>query len=213
MSGCPGPLQLLPNCEYQRSSGANVPWLSVAGLAGLDLSDIYSTYRLFAWPGLMGPTRAGQAKHGSQAEQSSGQVVEEMRTNLARAEQFHKSVERIAHPNTLALYSAGLATDVRVEFDAYPAAEGAEWVAPTGVFPGDSSSSEPRVIVHKENAGDGTVPEASASCPSLSLAKPAEFREGSEHSSVCASAAFQSKARTMIQLLLAVPHGTRMSPP
>ncbi len=64
--------------------------------------------------------------------------------------------------------------------------------------------------MHKEDAGEGTVPAVNGTCPGLTLAKPAVCGGRVEHSGVYSIAFFQNTVLTSVNMLLAVPPGTSM---
>jgi hypothetical protein len=216
LSGCTGPLQLLPNHVYQKgATSTDTPWLSVAGCDTLDLSDIYNLYRKYEWPGLLGPADAAQKDIATEAEQTENRVSAETVANINTAEQFHKSIETTAHANTLVVYSSGLATDVRLEFDAYPVNPppgdgdvGRTWLAPIPLLNAGAVSKDPVLVVRKTEAGDGTVPAVSSKCPGLTLVRPAVLAGAAEHAKVYSVPQFQNEVRRMTKLLLGVPPGT-----
>jgi hypothetical protein len=118
----------------------------------------------------------------------------------------------------LVVYGSGLATDVRLEFDAYPVnpppGDGdvgrIAWWAPVVVLNAGAVSKDPVLVVRKADAGDGTVPAVSGKCPGLMLARPAELGGAVEHARAYSVPEFQNKARTMAKVLFAVPPGTSM---
>jgi hypothetical protein len=211
MSGIPGALELLPNHVYQSSITDGSQWLAMDGApdGGLDLSGIHALYRTYSWPGLIGPADAAQSSVATTAELDENRMVNEMTANLGTVERFHRSIETMAHPNTLVAYSDGLGTDVRVQFDAYPA-DAQSWVQPSVVLNGGATSDGPNIVVYKEASGDGTVPSVSGSCPSLTLARPAQYVSGIDHAAVYSDGGFQEAIITYVNMLLAVQPGSTM---
>ncbi|MDP9036696.1 MAG: hypothetical protein M3O50_17995 [Myxococcota bacterium] len=132
------------------------------------------------------------------------------------------------------MYSTGLPTDVRLEFDAYtpppPSPDlqseplsGYVYDANPGILStpawrspyyglNAASGNGPGLVVHREDAGDGTVPAVSAMCPGLLLARPAECAGAIQHADVYKDPGYQAAALKMIRMLLAVPPGTKLAP-
>jgi hypothetical protein len=207
LSGCAGPLQLLPNHLFSSCAGS---WLQ--GLDGsYDLSAIYTIYRQINVPGIAGITAGGEEQSGTTQEKKSRSVRADFAFNIKGAEAFHQALERTAHPRTYVLYSTGLRTDHSIEFQnlfgsisAPDSRPKVQWQV-EGVDGADLTDLWNEVVYHRRPDGDGTVPEASAQCPTLMplpLAEPAAAARPLEHAAAYGDAAFQALTLSFIHRLL-----------
>jgi len=198
MSGLPGPLQLLPNHEYQRYYGqSGAKWLD--GLGNADLGDIYAIYSELAAPGGLvsaviaaevecetaeANQRWGNFRHGGAS--SPSRPLNQFGQHLTTAAQFHRDLSGATgagyHANTVVMYSGGVSTMYSVRM---------------GASRGSTSSDGGPEIVDQDQhigysrrpRGDGTVPDVSAMCPGAGVAADHPV-DGLEHSAVFANAKF-----------------------
>ena len=206
LSGCPGPLQLLPNHLYSSAAGT---WLQ--GLdSSQDLGAIYGIYRQGGLPGIAGIVATGEDQFGTIEDKKAHSVRADFAANLTAAENLHKALEHTAHPSTYVLYSTGLRTDHSITFnnlsgtisDGEPPPQ--PW-AVEGVGGLDLHDLSSDIVYHKLPTGDGTVPEESAKCPALSsasFAAPVAAAQALEHSKAYADPAFQALTLSFVQRLL-----------
>ncbi|HET7542092.1 MAG TPA: hypothetical protein VFK05_19630 [Polyangiaceae bacterium] len=227
LSGCPGPLQLLPNHVYSKFGG---PWLRGMD-SSYDLNAVYDIYRRFQLPGIAQVAALGEEQSGSKAEKASHSVRADFAANINRAETFHKGVEQVAHDRTYVIYTTGLRCDQSIEFLNYGATKGGKVSAPevpvpiipatpyyyppppprkevwrtSGVGDSELTNLEDEITYHRSPDGDGTVPVVSAECPSLSpppLSSPQAGAKPLEHSKAYGDADFQILTLSYIHRLL-----------
>lgn len=207
LSGCPGPLQLLPNHVYAKFFGDN--W--IRGLdSTFDLGDVYSVYRGSSVPGLSGIVSFGQETCGTSDEIKSGSVLSDFANNLSEAERFHRAIETTAHARTYVLYSNGLSTDdsltvldlqgIQQGTISDPNSRPAEQWSVDG---DDITDQWNQISYRKLPNGDGTVPAISATCPGMTVLAPTPEAAASalEHSGVFGNAAFNTAVEHYVRRL------------
>lgn len=169
-SGLPGPVQLMPNQLYHKTSGSQ--WLVLPpGSPALD--NVYDIYRQTNAPGVFRDISAFPNLSGVFVQANLANVVEEARS-------FHAMLGTTCHSKTHVIFSDQLATDVIFDTTKPALALGSK--------------------VIKAPAGDGTVAAVSGSCPDLPAARVKSRRSipNLEHSQVYADATFNAHVVTLL---------------
>ena len=155
VSSLRGPMELLPTNALHRMSGEN--WLH---LPKSDTRDVYTIYSdPVSPPGLLNHVAYEKSvKNRPFAVEKTALIESELKKRIAEAKAFHDTLAvggtLYKHPNTWAIYGAGLATDVGFTYNPPP-----KWMFWESLD--DLDNPVPGVEPQRFKEGDGTVPEFS----------------------------------------------------
>lgn len=178
-----GPLQLLPNVDY------NGLFLTLADGQTNNTTNVYRVYAQSSPPGLV--PNVGESS--TQLIWQAGDAVN-LRQRIAAAEVFHAQIKGVFHPNTFLRLGDGLSTDV--EFN---------WIAGLTGQRGNTADLQLKVTQTARQGdprtGDGTVPAISALCPAAQNPLSRITFPGVAHSECFRSQTFRDQVEADVRTL------------